>query len=119
MSAAMMPMMGGMTPTSGMMPSMMGMPMGGMMPSMMGMPTGGMMPSMMGMPMGGMMPMMMCRIEMGADGTMTCKMMPMAGMSKEMFETCCKAMMTMMEAGMPCMMCCGGMMMMCMPMKAA
>ena len=110
MSAAMMPMMGGMTPTSGMMPSMMGMPMGGMMPSMVGMPMGG-----------GMMPMMMCRMtcEMGADGTMTCKMMPMAGMSKEMFETCCKAMMTMMEAGMPCMMCCGGMMMMCMPMKAA
>ena len=105
MSAAMMPMMGGM------MPSMMGMPMmGGMMPPMMGMPA-----------MGGMMPMMMCQMtcETGADGSMTCKMMPMAGMSKEMFETCCKTMMTMMAGGMPCMMCCGGMMMMCMPMEAA
>jgi hypothetical protein len=104
-----MPTMGGMMPQNmaGMMPHMMG-----MMPQMMG----GMMPHM----MGGMMPVMMCHVscEMGADG-MTCRMTPMGGMAKEMFDACCKTMMSMMDAGMPCMMHCGGMMMLCMPMKAA
>jgi hypothetical protein len=99
----MMPMMSGMMP--GMMPQM---PMGGMMPMM-----GGMMPNMMSsMPMGGMMPGMMCRMscEMAADGSMTCNMMPMEGMSDDMFRMCCENMMRMMEMGMPCMMMCGGMM---------
>ncbi|WP_201832768.1 hypothetical protein [Microvirga zambiensis] len=109
MMPGMMPMMGGMMP--GMMPQM---PMGGMMPMM-----GGMMPGMMPqmnmmpqMPMGGMMPGMMCRMscEMAADGSMTCTMMPMEGMSADMFKMCCENMMKMMEMGMPCMMMCGGMM---------
>jgi hypothetical protein len=88
----------------GMMPQM---PMmGGMMPMM-----GGMMPNMMSpMQMGGMMPGMMCRMscEMAADGSMTCNMMPMEGMSDDMFRMCCENMMRMMEMGMPCMMMCGG-----------
>jgi len=93
-SSAAMPMMGGMMP--GMMPMM-----GGMMPNMM--------PQ---MQMGGMMPGMMCRMscEMAADGSMTCTMMPMEGMSADMFKMCCENMMRMMEMGMPCMMMCGGMM---------
>jgi hypothetical protein len=112
-------MMGGMVP--GMMPQM---PMSGMMPMMGGMMSpmqmGGMMPMMSGMmpgmmpqmQMGGMMPGMMCRMscEMAADGSMTCTMMPMEGMSADMFKMCCENMMRMMEMGMPCMMMCGGMM---------
>ena len=113
MMPGMMPMMGGMMPQ---MPSMMPM-MGGMMPQMQ-MPgmmpmMGGMMPGMMPqMQMGGMMPGMMCRMscEMAADGSMTCTMMPMEGMSADMFKMCCENMMRMMEMGMPCMMMCGGMM---------
>ncbi|WP_170285101.1 hypothetical protein [Microvirga aerophila] len=110
-----MPMMGGMMPMMPQMPmgSMMPM-MGGMMPSMMSpMPMGGMMPGMMSpMQMGGMMPGMMCRMscDMAADGSMTCTMMPMEGMSADMFKMCCENMMRMMEMGMPCMMMCGGMM---------
>ncbi|WP_165820049.1 hypothetical protein [Microvirga sp. KLBC 81] len=125
-SSAAMPMMGSMMP--GMMPPM---PMGGMMPMMSGMmpnmmppmQMGGMMPMMPNMmpqmPMGGMMPMMggmmpgmMCRMscEMAADGSMTCNMTPMEGMSADMFRMCCENMMRMMEMGMPCMMMCGGMM---------
>jgi hypothetical protein len=108
MMPGMMPMMGGMMPQ---------MPMGGMMP-MMGnmmpqMPMGGMMPGMMPqMQMGGMMPGMMCRMscEMAADGSMTCTMTPMEGMSADMFRMCCENMTRMMEMGMPCMMMCGGMM---------
>jgi hypothetical protein len=110
MMPGMMPMMGGMMPmTGGMMPQM---PMGGMMPGMMPM-MGGMMPGMMPqMQMGGMMPGMMCRMscDMAADGSMTCTMMPMEGMSADMFKMCCENMMRMMEMGMPCMMMCGGMM---------
>jgi hypothetical protein len=67
------------------------------------------------MPMMGMMPQMMCRMtmEMGKDG-MTCKMMPMEGMSMDMMNERCEAMMKMMAMGMPMMMMCGGMpMMMC------
>jgi hypothetical protein len=126
-STAAMPMMGSMMPgmMGGMMPNMMPpMPMDGMMPMMSGMmpqmPMGGMMPMMGGMmpnmmssmPMGGMMPGMMCRMscEMAADGSMTCNMMPMEGMSADMFRMCCENMMRMMEMGMPCMMMCGGMM---------
>ncbi len=111
MMGSMMPgMMGGIMPMmSGMMPSMMPqMPMGGMMPMM-----GGMMPNMMSpMQMGGMMPGMMCRMscDMAADGSMTCTMMPMEGMSADMFKMCCENMMRMMEMGMPCMTMCGGMM---------
>jgi hypothetical protein len=95
---------------------MMGMPMmGSMMPQgmQMGMPMGTMMP---GMPMmGGMMPMpmMMCKMtcKMTATG-MVCEMMPMEGMSQDMFMEYCKRMMGMMQGGMPMMMACGGMMMM-------
>ena len=124
-SSAAMPMMGNMMPSmmpmmGGMMPNMMPM-MGGMMPNMMPqmqmpgmMPMmGGMMPGMMPqMQMGGMMPGMMCRMscEMAADGSMTCTMTPMDGMSADMFKMCCENMMRMMEMGMPCMMMCGGMM---------
>jgi hypothetical protein len=103
MMPGMMPMMGGMMPN--MMPQMQ---MPGMMPMMSGMMPG-MMPQ---MQMGGMMPGMMCRMscEMAADGSMTCTMMPMEGMSADMFKMCCENMMRMMEMGMPCMMMCGGMM---------
>ncbi|QRM35815.1 hypothetical protein JO965_44255 (plasmid) [Microvirga sp. VF16] len=110
MMPGMMPVMGGMTPMMGnMMPQM---PMGGMMPGMMPM-MGGMMPGMMPqMQMGGMMPGMMCRMscDMAADGSMTCTMMPVEGMPADMFKMCCENMMRMMEMGMPCMMMCGGMM---------
>ncbi len=95
--------------------------MGGMMPQMVPQMMPGMMPQMMPM-MGGMMPMpmpmMKMTCEMGADGMMTCRMMPMDGMSMETYAACCERMMTMMRQGMPCMMCCGGMMMICMPMIA-
>jgi len=79
---------------------------------------GGMMPGMMPM-MGGMMPMpMMMKMsrEMGADGMMTCRMMPMDGMPMETYTACRERMMTMVQQGMPCMMCCGGLIMICMPM---
>ena len=128
-AAASMPMMGGMMPNM-MMPNMMGMMpnpmMAGMMPNpmmagMMGMMPhmmSQMMPHMMGMMPGMMMPMaaMMGRmtIEMSGD-TMTCKMMPMEGMPMEAFKEACQRMMTMMNAGMPCAMMCGGMMMMGVP----
>jgi hypothetical protein len=56
--------------------------------------------------------------EMTAEG-MTCRMMPMDGMAMDMFKDACQRMMTMMAGGMPCMMMCGGMMMMCMPMMKA
>lgn len=86
-----------------------------MMGSMMPMPMmGGMMPMPM---MGGMMPMMMIAkmtCEM-TDTDMTCKVMPPEGMPMDMFKDCCQRMMTMMNSGMPCMMMCGNMMMMCMP----
>ena len=49
---------------------------------------------------------------------MTCEMMPMDPAMKDMFMKCCESMMNMMQMGMPMMMGCGGMMMMCMPMKA-
>lgn len=107
------------------MPAMMPM-MGGMMPNMMMPMMNGMMP-MMNMPMmastmmGGMMPSMMCRTTctMTADG-MTCEMKPMDPAMKDMFMQCCQHMMNMMTMGMPMMMNCGGMTMMCMmPMGAA
>jgi hypothetical protein len=96
------------------MPAMGGMPT--MMPMMMNpMMMGGMMNPMM---MGGMMPMMMCRMscEMTKDGMMM-KMMAPEGMSQDMFMDMCARMMPMMMS-MPTMMACGGMMMLCMPMKA-
>ncbi|GHD20862.1 hypothetical protein GCM10016234_33840 [Tianweitania populi] len=74
-------------------------------------------PMMMGMNpmMSGMMPTMMCRMTMEmTDQGMVCKMMPMDGMSNEMFNECCKRMAECMNGGMPMMMACGGMMMMCM-----
>lgn len=101
-----------------MMPMMNSM-MGGMNPMMMNpMMMGGMTP-MMGM-MGGMpgmtMPMMMCKMTctMAPNGTMTCEMAPMDDSMKEIFKQCCQNMMSMMGAGMPMMVNCGGMMMMCM-----
>lgn len=100
MSAAMqpMPMMGAMNP----------MMMNSMMPMMGGMP-------------GMAMPMMMCKMTctMTPDG-MTFDMTPMDSSMKDMFMQCCQNMMAMMSAGMPMMMNCGGMMMMCMmPAKMA
>ena len=81
------------------------------------------------MPMGGMMPMngmmtmptMMCQMTctMTVNG-MTCEMTPMDASMKDMFMQCCQNMMNMANNGMPMMMCCGGMAMMCvMPTKAA
>jgi hypothetical protein len=105
------PMMTGMMPMMGtvpMNPMMMGgMPMNGMMNM------NGMMPMMNGMMPMPMMPMMMCKMtmKMTADG-MVCEMMPMDGMSKDMFMECCKRMSMMMGNGMPMMMMCGGMGMM-------
>ncbi len=67
------------------------------------------------MPMGMPMPMMKCVMEckMEADG-MTCKMMPMPGMSMDMMNNCCMLMMKMMnDCAMPMMMSCNGMPMMC------
>jgi hypothetical protein len=99
---------------NGMMPmNMMNMPMMGGMG--MGMPMmNPMMMNGMGM-MGGMMPMpvMMCKMtcKMTANG-MVCEMMPMDDASKDMFMECCKRMTSMMGAGMPMMMACGGMPMM-------
>jgi hypothetical protein len=85
-------------------------------PMMMGgMPMNGMMPMMGGMmPMNGMMPAMMGKMtcKMTANG-MVCEMMPMDEASKDMFMDCCKRMMAMGGAGMPMMMMCGNMMMMC------
>lgn len=102
---------------------MMGNMMGGMNPMMMN----GIMP-MMGMPMmGGMpgmampMPMMMCKMTctMTPNG-MTCEMTPMDASMKDMFMQCCQNMMSMMNTGMPMMVNCGGMVMMCMmPAKMA
>jgi len=65
--------------------------------------------------MGGMMPMMMCKMTctMTSSG-MKCEMMPMDDASKDMFMECCQRMMAMMNMGMPMMMACGGMGMMCM-----
>jgi hypothetical protein len=96
--------------------------MGGMMNPMMSgsmmnpMMAGGMMNPVM---MGGM-PMMGCQMKctMTANG-ITCEMMPMDPAMKDMFMKCCENMMSMMQMGMPMMMNCGGMMMMCMPMKTA
>jgi len=81
--------------------------MGGMMPMM-----GGMMPmTMMG---GGMMPMMMCKMTCTMTSTgIKCEMIPMDDASKDMFMECCQRMMAMMNMGMPMMMACGGMGMMC------
>jgi hypothetical protein len=102
----MMPMMGGMNPM------MMNPMMNGMMPMM------GMMSGMPGMAM----PMMMCKMtcSMIAEGMMTCEMGPMDNSMKDMFMQCCQNMMSMMNAGMPMMMNCGGMTMMgLMPAKAS
>lgn len=106
-----MPMMGGMNPMMGMMPMMnpmMGgmtmMPMNGM--NMMPMNGMGMMPA-----MGAMMPMMMCKMNCRmTDKGMVCEMMPMDGMSADMFMEYCKRMMAAMGT-MPMMMASGGMMM--------
>lgn len=98
-----MPMMGGMNPMMGMMPMMNGMmPMGNM--GMMPMNGMNMMPM-----MGAMMPMIMCKMtcRMTEKG-MVCEMMPMEGMSADMFMECCKRM-TAAMGSMPMMMTCGGM----------
>ncbi|MGQ4274527.1 hypothetical protein [Terrihabitans sp. B22-R8] len=55
---------------------------------------------------------------MTANG-MTCEMMPMDESMKDMFMACCQQMMNMGMMGMPMMMNCCGMTMMCMPEKAA
>lgn len=106
-----MPTAGGMTPAmmAGMMNPMMN-PMMMMSPMMAGMP--------MAMMAGMMMP-MMCRVscEMTADG-MTCRIMPMEGMSADMFTETCNRMMTISQAGMPMAMICGGITMMAMPAMA-
>jgi hypothetical protein len=97
--------MNGMQMPMNMMP-MNPMMMGGM-PQMMN----GMMPQMMGMMP---MPMMMCEMTCTMTATgMMCEMKPAAGMDQAMFMEACKRMMTMMQSGMPTMMACGGMMMMC------
>ncbi|GJN56023.1 hypothetical protein TUM20286_57750 [Pseudomonas tohonis] len=80
-----------------------------MMP-MMGMPQMTMMPMMMGMPMPSMKCMMTCSMQ---GNGMMCKMMPMQGMNMDMFKNCCALMMKMMECGMPMMMSCNGMPVMC------
>ena len=46
---------------------------------------------------------------------MTCEMAPMDAAMKDMFMECCQRMTSMMTMGMPMMMTCGGMAMMCMP----
>ena len=114
MSAAMqmpaMPMMGSMPMMNNMMAGMM--PMMGMMNPMMMNPMmmNGMMPMMSGMMP---MPMMMCKVTCRMTGNgMVCEMMAMDDASKDMFTECCKRMTSMMNAGMPMMMACGGMMMM-------
>lgn len=75
-----------------------------------------MMPTMgmgMGMPMMGMAP-MKCMMECSMQGdALHCRMMPMQGMDMEMFKNCCMLMAKMMECGMPMMMSCNGMPMMC------
>ena len=89
-----------------------------MMPMMMG----GMMNPMMPMPMMPMpgMGMMGCQVKCSMTPTgMTCEMMPLDGAMKDMFMKGCEAMCSMMEMDMPMMINCGGMTMMCMPMKAA
>ncbi|MET3926065.1 hypothetical protein [Devosia sp. 2618] len=127
MQMPMMPQMMNMMPQMGMMNMMPQMGMNQMGMNQMGMNQMGMMPQM-GMNMMGMMPqmgmmpmpMMMCEMTctMTANGMM-CEMKPAAGMDMAMFTEACKRMMSMMEAGMPMMMNCGGMMMMCsMPMSA-
>jgi hypothetical protein len=57
----------------------------------------------------------MCKMtmEMGKDG-MVCKMMPMDMAQMDMMKERMNQMMSMMNAGMPCMMMCGGMPMMMM-----
>lgn len=66
------------------------------------------------MPMMGMMSPMMCMLEMSmGSGTMMCKLMPMPGMSMEMFKNVGMLMMKMMDSGMPMMMSCQGMPLMC------
>jgi hypothetical protein len=78
-----------------------------------------MMPNM----MGGMMPavVMMCQMTCTMTPTgMKCEMMPMDDSMKDMYLECCQRMMACMTAGMPAMITCGGMTMMCaMPAKAA
>lgn len=67
----------------------------------------------MGMPMMGMAP-MKCMMECSMQGdALHCRMMPMQGMDMEMFKNCCMLMAKMMECGMPMMMSCNGMPMMC------
>ena len=59
------------------------------------------------------MPVMMCQMTCKmTDKGMVCEMMPMDGVSKDMFMEFCRRMMSTMGAGMPMMMACGGMMMM-------
>lgn len=101
------PMMMPMAMPTGMMNPMM-MPMGMMNPMMMP----GMNPMMMSG--AGMMAPMMCRMtcEMGKEGMM-CKVMPMDAAQMETMRERCNALLAMMAAGMPCVMMCGGMMMMC------
>ena len=79
-------------------------------------PAMNMMPMMGGMPMmnpmmgGMMMGNMTCKMT---DDGMTCEIMPMEGMDKDMFMECCKRMMAMVSGGAPVMMNCGGMMICC------
>jgi hypothetical protein len=82
-------------------------------PAMAMMPMMGMMNMpMMGMNMG--MPAMKCMMDCSLQGDMMlCKMMPMQGMSLDMLKNCCMLMNKMMDCGMPMMMSCNGMPMMC------
>ncbi|MBC7743451.1 MAG: hypothetical protein H7061_14740 [Bdellovibrionaceae bacterium] len=79
-------------------------------------PTTGNMAMMGNMQMINTMPMMMGKMKctMTATGMMW-ELMPLEGMSKEMFMEYCKAM-SKATINMPMMMNCGGLMMMCMPM---
>lgn len=69
------------------------------------------------MPMMGMnmdMPAMKCMMERSLQGDMMlCRMMPTQGMSMDMLNNCCQLMNKMMDCGMPMMMSCNGMPMMC------
>ena len=88
------------------------------MPMMMGGMMNPMMPAPM-MPMPGMA-MMGCQMKCTMTPTgMTCEMMPLDGAMKDIFMKCCEAMCSMMQMGMPMMINCGGMTIMCMPTKAA
>lgn len=74
-----------------------------------------MMANMSAMPMMGMtLPPMKCMLECTLQGDqLVCMMTPMQGMDLDLFKNGCMLMMKMMDCGMPMMMSCNGMPMMC------